>query len=125
MRPADVVKAWVEAFNRADVAALAALYHEDAVNHQVANEPVEGRDAIKKMFARDFTSAEMTCLVENIFQDGEWAFLEMARSTWPSRLRLLSRSTRQDRVSTRLLGQVVFPPAARFAGHVTSPFAAR
>ena len=76
MQPADIVKTWVEAFNRADADALAALYHEDAINHQVANEPIEGRDAIKEMFAREFAEAEMTCLVENIFQDGEWSILE-------------------------------------------------
>ena len=76
MQPADVVKAWVEAFNRADADTLADFYHKDAVNHQVANSRVEGRDAIKKMFAQDFAEAEMTCLVENIFQDGEWAILE-------------------------------------------------
>jgi ketosteroid isomerase-like protein len=33
MRPRDVVTAWVEAFNRADVETLLSLYHEDAVNH--------------------------------------------------------------------------------------------
>jgi hypothetical protein len=32
--------AWIDAFNRADVDALAALYHADAINHQVAESPV-------------------------------------------------------------------------------------
>ncbi len=76
MRPKDVVTAWVEAFNRADADALAALYHDDAVNHQVAQDPVEGREAIRAMFAREFAAAEMVCLVENLFEDGEWAILE-------------------------------------------------
>jgi len=76
MRPKDVVKAWVEAFNRADVEALASFYREDAINHQVAENPVEGRDAIREMFARGFATAEMVCIVENIFEDGEWAILE-------------------------------------------------
>lgn len=43
MRPKEVVRAWVEAFNRADVEALTNLYREDAINHQVAERPVEGR----------------------------------------------------------------------------------
>lgn len=76
MRAKDVVKTWVAAFNRADVAALANLYQQDAINHQVANEPVEGRDAIRELFAREFASAKMTCIVENLFEDGEWAILE-------------------------------------------------
>ena len=76
MRPRDVVKAWVEAFNRADVDALTNFYREDAINHQVAESPVEGRDAIREFFAASFAEAEMVCIPENIFEDGEWAILE-------------------------------------------------
>ncbi|HYE96402.1 MAG TPA: nuclear transport factor 2 family protein [Rubricoccaceae bacterium] len=76
MRPRAVVEQWVEAFNRADVEALAALYHEAAVNHQVPVGPVEGRGSIRAMFAREFATAAMTCLPENLFEDGEWAILE-------------------------------------------------
>jgi ketosteroid isomerase-like protein len=36
------VLAWVDAFNREDIDALAALYHQDAINHQVAENPVRG-----------------------------------------------------------------------------------
>ncbi|GLH68715.1 hypothetical protein GETHPA_02480 [Geothrix rubra] len=74
--PKAVVAAWVEAFNRKDVDALAALYTEDAVNHQVAEAPVEGREAIRAMFAAGFAAAEMVCIVENCFEDGAWAILE-------------------------------------------------
>jgi len=74
--PKEVVQAWLEAFNRGDVAALAELYAEDATNHQVMFEPVEGRDAIKAMFEAEFAGAEMTCIVENLFEDGDWAILE-------------------------------------------------
>ncbi len=35
-----------------------------------------GRENIRAMFQRGFEQAEMTCLVENVFQDGEWAMLE-------------------------------------------------
>lgn len=76
MRPKDLVIAWVDAFNRADAEALAAFYREDAINHQVAEAPVEGRRAIRDMLARGFASANMTCLVENLFEDGDWAILE-------------------------------------------------
>lgn len=76
MQPRELVKAWVDAFNRADVAALTALYAEDAVNHQVAESPVEGREAIAEMFAAEFARAEMVCIVENVFQDGAWGILE-------------------------------------------------
>jgi len=55
---------------------VAAFYAADAVNHQVTQAPVEGCDAIRAMFAREFADAEMTCLVENLFEDGEWAMLE-------------------------------------------------
>jgi hypothetical protein len=75
-RPRDVVRAWVDAFNAADSAALAALYSEDAVNHQVVREPIHGRSAIRKRFEREFDVADMTCIVESLFEDGEWAILE-------------------------------------------------
>jgi limonene-1,2-epoxide hydrolase len=74
--PRVVVESFVAAFNRRDVAALAALYHEDAVNHQVAEAPVVGREAIQAMFEREFARAEMVCVVEQILEDGEWGILE-------------------------------------------------
>ncbi len=76
MRPIDVVKAWVAAFNRADVDALAGMYRDDAINHQVAESPVKGREAIRAMFAAEFARTAMVCIVENLFEDGEWAILE-------------------------------------------------
>jgi limonene-1,2-epoxide hydrolase len=76
MTPSQVVAAWVEAFNRADVEALANMYTLDATNHQVAESPVQGRDAIRHMFAAAFESADMTCIVEHLFEDGQWAILE-------------------------------------------------
>lgn len=76
MRPKEVVEQFVQAFNNADPDSLAALYSADAVNHQVAGEPVSGREAIRRMFADGFAEAEMICIVENLFEDGEWAILE-------------------------------------------------
>jgi len=76
MSAREIVKAWVEAFNRADVEALTNFYREDAINHQVAEKPVKGRNAIREMFAAGFAAADMVCIVEHIFEDGEWAILE-------------------------------------------------
>ena len=72
----ELVLAWVATFNRGDAAGLAAFYSEDAVNHQVADEPVAGRAALQKVFEAGFASAKMVCIVENLFEDGEWAILE-------------------------------------------------
>ena len=74
--PIEILNKWIAAFNRADIETIAALYANDAINHQVANEPVIGKSAIKQMFADEFAAAEMTCIPENIFQDREWAILE-------------------------------------------------
>lgn len=76
MKPKELVKIWVENFNTANAEEIAKLYHEDAINHQVTNEPVQGKAAIKQMFADEFTATNMTCIIENIFEDGEWAILE-------------------------------------------------
>lgn len=76
MSPKEVVQAWVVAFNQADVDTITALYHPEAVNHQVAESRIEGRDNIRAMFEREFAAAEMTCIVEHLFEDGEWSILE-------------------------------------------------
>jgi len=76
MSAKKTVEMWVQAFNSGDADAITEFYSEDAINHQVAELPVEGKEAIREMFSREFSLAEMTCLVENIFEDGEWAILE-------------------------------------------------
>ena len=76
LRPKEVICRWVDAFNAHDVEAIACLYHEEAVNHQVANEPVCGLAAIREMLTAEFAAAEMTAIVENLFEDGQWAILE-------------------------------------------------
>lgn len=76
MSPKEIVQNWVNVFNTANPSALAEFYAEDAINHQVANQPVIGKDAIKKMFTDEFAQANMVCIVENIFEDGDWAILE-------------------------------------------------
>ncbi len=83
MTPRELITQWVKIFNMANPEALAELYHVDAINHQVANDPVEGKDAILEMFRNEFASADMVCIIENIFEDGEWAILE-----WKDRLGL-------------------------------------
>ena len=74
--PKRLVLRWVELFNKANASDLAELYHDNAVNHQIANEPVEGKENIRNMFEQEFAAAEMVCIVENLFEDGEWAILE-------------------------------------------------
>lgn len=76
MKPKVIVQLWIDAFNRTDTEALADLYSENAINHQVVQEPIVGRDAIKSFFANAFANAVMVCIPENIFEDGEWAILE-------------------------------------------------
>lgn len=76
MSPKEIVIKWVEAFNEGDAAKLASFYAIDAVNHQVANEPIVGRAAIQQMFEQEFAAATMVCIVENLFEDGQWAILE-------------------------------------------------
>ncbi len=76
MSPKKVILKWIELFNQRKADDLANLYHEDAINHQVTNNPIEGKIAIKEMFVKEFAEAEMVCIIENIFEDGEWSILE-------------------------------------------------
>lgn len=76
MEPRELVQQWVKAFNQGDADLVASFYSDDAINHQVANKEVVGKKAIHAMFAEEFATAQMVCMAENIFQDGEWAILE-------------------------------------------------
>lgn len=76
MKPKEVLEKWIVLFNAGDAENIAELYHDDAINHQVTNEPIKGKQAIKDMFASEFETADMICMAENIFEDGEWAILE-------------------------------------------------
>lgn len=76
MTPKDLVQEWVRLFNNADAQGLAELYHLDAVNHQITKDPVMGKDAILEMFTEEFNTANMTCIIESIYEDGNCAILE-------------------------------------------------
>jgi len=76
MRPVDVVSRWVDCFNAKDIDGLAALYAPDAVNHQVVQAPVVGRDNIRDMLAGEIAAAEMVCIPEVIHDAGDVAILE-------------------------------------------------
>lgn len=76
MKPKELILKWVEAFNEADADKIAEFYHEDAINHQVASKPVKGKKAIQEMFKNEFATAKMVCIIENIFEDGNWAIIE-------------------------------------------------
>jgi len=72
----EILLQFVDAFNNADAYKVSNLYDENAVNHQVANEPVVGKVSIREMFELEFRTVDMTCIVENVFEDGEWAIME-------------------------------------------------
>ena len=76
--PKEVLVDWVAAYNARDPYALAALYHDDAVNHQVAlGEPLRGRAALLESFINFFRAfPDNYTHPENMFQDGEWTIIE-------------------------------------------------
>ena len=76
MGPKELIEKWVETFNTGSAEKMAEFYHDDAVNHQVTEDPVIGKKAICAMFDREFRQAKMICMIENIFEDGNWAILE-------------------------------------------------
>jgi len=76
LTPKELVQTWVELFNQGNIDELVSLYAPTAINHQVVTEPLRGREDIRRMFEVEFGRATMTCLIENIFEDGHWAILE-------------------------------------------------
>jgi hypothetical protein len=76
MNPRLVLEEWIRRFNLGDADGIARLYHADAVNHQVTQEPVRGREAIRAMFAAEFATAKMVCVPEAIHEAGDVVALE-------------------------------------------------
>jgi uncharacterized protein (TIGR02246 family) len=70
--PRDVVLAWVDAFNHRDAHAAATLYHDDAVNTQVAGERTVGQQAILEELLAFFRAfPDNYTHPVNLFDDGE------------------------------------------------------
>ncbi|XGV94616.1 MAG: ester cyclase [Leptolyngbya sp. BL-A-14] len=76
--PEQVLQSWLAAYNNRDAYALIELYHDDAINHQVAlGEPLKGREALLKSFVAFFNAfPDNYTHAENLFVDGEWAMVE-------------------------------------------------
>jgi hypothetical protein len=70
------IDTWVERFNAGDAAGIAALYGDEAVNHQIPLTPVVGRAAIEEFHRETFAGGPLTCTPVNLVVDGEWAALE-------------------------------------------------
>lgn len=76
MSPKGILCRWVDLFNRHDAGGLAELYAENATCYQVPNDPIIGKDEIYEMFVTGFASGTSVCVVENIFEDGQWSIME-------------------------------------------------
>jgi steroid delta-isomerase-like uncharacterized protein len=72
-----VLMRWIEAFASRDPGRVAALYHPDAVNWQVADQPAIGQPKIREVFTQFFASfPDSYTRVENIIAQGDWAAWE-------------------------------------------------
>ncbi|MBE9070049.1 nuclear transport factor 2 family protein [Leptolyngbya cf. ectocarpi LEGE 11479] len=77
MTPTELIRAWIEKFNTADIDGLANMYAIDAVNEQaVFSEPLVGREAIRKLLEIDFGRAKMVCIEERVYECGDTAILQ-------------------------------------------------
>lgn len=76
--PKEIMLKWIEAMNVHDAELATSVYHEDAINLQVAiGKPLIGKDAIRKDFIEFFQNNPDTFTkVENLFEDGEWVIIE-------------------------------------------------
>ncbi|QQE12907.1 nuclear transport factor 2 family protein [Planctomycetota bacterium] len=72
----ELLLQWVQAFNQADPEKLVSFYADNAINHQAPEPPLQGKQAIKQFFIKEFALADMHCIVKNIFTDGDHAILE-------------------------------------------------
>jgi hypothetical protein len=72
----ELIIEWVKAFNDGNVDKIVSFYHDSAINHQVAESPIEGKGNIRQMLEREFANAEMKCTIDNLFEDVDWVILE-------------------------------------------------
>jgi len=73
----DVFEQWISAFQSKDVKKIVSLYHDDAVNWQIADRPAEGIKEIREMMVSFFRSfPDAYTHAENIMYDGAWASWE-------------------------------------------------
>ena len=99
------IEQWVELFNAGDAEGISALYADDAVNHQIALEPVVGQAAIEQFHRDTFAGGPLTCTPINLVVDGDWGALEWIDPDGFRGVRVLSRARREDRAPAGLLGQ--------------------
>lgn len=76
MDPFELVRAWFQAFNSADIDALMSLYHEEAVNDS-GSEVADGRDNVRKELAELLArsaqrTVRMIARVETGAMHAEW-----------------------------------------------------
>ncbi len=76
LTPKEILLNWIDVFNNADAEALSEFYADEATNHQVVSEPVIGKKAIFDMFTEEFSTAEMVCILQNAFMEGNWTMME-------------------------------------------------
>lgn len=76
MQPKELVFKWVNAFNNCDADLLSEFYSSSAINHHISESPIKGKEAIKEMFTKEFSRIKTNFIVQNIFENGEWAILE-------------------------------------------------
>jgi hypothetical protein len=72
----QTIERWVDSFNAGDSQAIAGLYADDAVNHQIPLGPVSGRAAIEEFHRQTFAGGPLTCTPVNLVVEGDWAALE-------------------------------------------------
>jgi hypothetical protein len=72
----QTIERWVDCFNAGDHHAIASLYADDAVNHQIPLEPVAGRADIEEFHRQTFAGGPLTCTPINLVVEGDWGALE-------------------------------------------------
>jgi ketosteroid isomerase-like protein len=99
--PKEVVEAWVEAYNARDANAVAELYRDEPINHQVAiGEPVVGRPAVRRAALAFFQAfPDISIRTEIVLQDGDWVAFEWSgKARWLGGIR--GRGARRTGVHT-------------------------
>lgn len=76
MNNRDILDKFLEFYNSKNIDELVNLYTEDATNYQIANEPVVGKEQIRKMFTDQFSKVKTHCEPVKIIEQDNYAVME-------------------------------------------------
>ncbi|CAF1156491.1 unnamed protein product, partial [Brachionus calyciflorus] len=77
----EILEKFINFYNNQQLDELMEIYSDDAVNHQTALQPIEGKDAIRNMLKEQFSRVKAYCNIQKMVEDENCVALEWTDPT--------------------------------------------